>query len=64
MTTFLAVFGISSHEWSLCRNSFQRIGADSNYNQDLRVKSWGDAHIHDFTFAETEEIYNEVKIIY
>ena len=60
MVTFMFIYGITSHEWSLCRKIFQRYSADTTYIPDLRQKKWTDAHIHDFTFAETEEIYNEV----
>lgn len=54
-STFLAVYGISSHEFRVCAELLK--SSSTGTLPSLHHKAYKDDHLHDYTFAQVEDIY-------
>eukprot|EP01035_Chromulina_nebulosa_P023191 gene23191-30060_t len=53
--TLQCVYGITAYEWRLCNEQLKK--TDSGRVSSLRNQPWGDDYLHDFTFAEVENVF-------
>lgn len=53
--TLQCVYGFTTHEWRLCGDNLK--SSDSGRVSSFRHKPWADDHLHDFTYAEVEDVF-------
>jgi hypothetical protein len=53
--TLQCVYGITAYEWRLCNEQLKK--TDSGRVSSLRNQPWGDDYLHDFTYAEVENVF-------
>jgi hypothetical protein len=53
--SFAKLFNISKHKLDKCSSSIKSSG--TKYLTSISHRTWKDAHVHDFTFADTEELF-------
>lgn len=63
--SFCHLFALSHHRFDKCSKMMK--DADSTYLSSLHHQPWKDDHVHDFTFAETEQLFKDnvrgVKVV-
>ena len=53
--TLQCVYGFTSHEWRICGDNLK--SSDSGRVSSFRHKPWEDDYLHDFTYAEVEDVF-------
>jgi len=53
--TLLSVYGFTEHDWRICSSALKT--TDTGRVSSLRHKPWTDDVLHDYTFAEAEDVF-------